>query len=40
MLAGKNRILEIGCGDAFETRVILQTVNKIHGVDIKEEQPI
>jgi cyclopropane fatty-acyl-phospholipid synthase-like methyltransferase len=33
MLAGKSRILEVGCGDGFGMRVVLQTVDSIHGVD-------
>lgn len=33
LLAGKNNVLEIGCGDAFGTRLVLQTVKRVHGVD-------
>jgi 2-polyprenyl-3-methyl-5-hydroxy-6-metoxy-1,4-benzoquinol methylase len=34
MLAGKNRVLEIGCGDGWPTPVVLQEVGSIHGIDI------
>lgn len=33
MLAGKSNVLEVGCGDGFGMRVVLQTVDFIHGVD-------
>lgn len=33
MLTGKNSILEIGCGDAFGTRMLLQEVNSICAID-------
>ena len=33
LLAGKKNVLEVGCGDAFGTRLVLQTVRRIHGVD-------
>ena len=33
MLAGKKNVLEIGCGDAFGTRMVLQTVDAITAVD-------
>lgn len=33
MLAGKKNVLEVGCGEAFGTRLVLQTVPKIHAVD-------
>ena len=33
MLAGKNNVLEVGCGDSFGLKLVLQTVSKIHGVD-------
>jgi cyclopropane fatty-acyl-phospholipid synthase-like methyltransferase len=33
MLAGKKNVLEIGCGDAFGMRLVLQTVSSVHGVD-------
>lgn len=35
MLAGKGRILEIGCGDSVGTPIVLQTVNSVHGLDIE-----
>ena len=33
MLAGKQKVLEIGCGDAFGTRIVLQEVGRINAVD-------
>jgi len=33
MLAGKKSVLEIGCGDAFGTRLVLQDVGSICAVD-------
>jgi len=33
MLSGKQRVLEIGCGDAFGTRIVLQEVGSICAVD-------
>lgn len=33
MFAGKASALEIGCGDAFGMRTVLQTVGRAHGVD-------
>ena len=34
LLAGKQRALEIGCGDGFHMRLILQTVPAVHGVEL------
>lgn len=34
MLSGKNRVLEVGCGDGFPMPIILQEVESVHGVDI------
>jgi 2-polyprenyl-3-methyl-5-hydroxy-6-metoxy-1,4-benzoquinol methylase len=34
IFSGKARVLEVGCGDAFPTRILLQEVGSIHGVDI------
>lgn len=34
MLSGKNHVLEIGCGDAFPIRLLLQEVEKVHAIDI------
>lgn len=34
MLSGKNRVLEVGCGDGFPIRIMLQEVNSVHAVDI------
>jgi 2-polyprenyl-3-methyl-5-hydroxy-6-metoxy-1,4-benzoquinol methylase len=33
MLSGKKNVLEIGCGDAFGTRILLQEVEKVLAVD-------
>ena len=33
MLAGKSKVLEVGCGDGFGMKVVLQTVESVHGVD-------
>jgi 2-polyprenyl-3-methyl-5-hydroxy-6-metoxy-1,4-benzoquinol methylase len=33
MLSGKRRVLEVGCGDAFGTRIVLQEVGGVHAVD-------
>lgn len=33
MLSGKKRVLEIGCGDAFCTRIVLQEVEEICAID-------
>lgn len=35
MLAGKNNVLEVGCGDSFGTGIVLQTVKKVYAVDIE-----
>lgn len=34
MLSGKKRVLEVGCGDAFPARILLQEVGSLHGIDI------
>lgn len=34
IFSGKKRVLEVGCGDAFPTRILLQEVGSVHGVDI------
>lgn len=33
MLSGKSAVLEVGCGDAFATDVVLQEVGRVHAVD-------
>jgi 2-polyprenyl-3-methyl-5-hydroxy-6-metoxy-1,4-benzoquinol methylase len=33
MLSGKKKVLEVGCGDAFGTRIVLQEVGSICAVD-------
>ena len=33
MLSGKQRVLEVGCGDAFGTRIVLQEVGAIYAID-------
>ena len=35
ILAGKNNVLEVGCGDSFGTAIVLQTVKKVHAIDIE-----
>lgn len=35
ILVGKNNVLEVGCGDSFGTAVVLQTVKKVHGIDLE-----
>ncbi len=34
MLSGRNRVLEIGCGDGFPIPIVLQEVKSVHGIDI------
>jgi cyclopropane fatty-acyl-phospholipid synthase-like methyltransferase len=36
MLYGKNQILEIGCGDAFASRLVAQTVGKLTAIDFDQ----
>jgi cyclopropane fatty-acyl-phospholipid synthase-like methyltransferase len=33
MLAGKERVLEVGCADAFGTRLVVQSVGKLTAID-------
>jgi len=33
MLSGRNHVLEVGCGDAFGTRIVCQDVRKLTAVD-------
>lgn len=35
ILSGKKEILEIGCGDAFATPVVAQTVESVHCIDFE-----
>jgi 2-polyprenyl-3-methyl-5-hydroxy-6-metoxy-1,4-benzoquinol methylase len=35
MLAGKASVLEVGCGDAVGTPIVLQTVGSVHGIDFE-----
>lgn len=35
MLEGRNRVLEVGCGDAFGMAVVAQTVKHVHGIDFE-----
>ena len=35
MLAGRRNVLEVGCGDAAGTPVVLQTVERVHGIDFE-----
>jgi 2-polyprenyl-3-methyl-5-hydroxy-6-metoxy-1,4-benzoquinol methylase len=34
MLSGSKRVLEVGCGDGWPIRIVLQEVEEIHGIDI------
>ena len=34
LLEGSERVLEVGCGDAFMTRIVQQHVGKVVGIDI------
>ena len=34
MISGKKRVLEVGCGDAFPIRIVLQEVGELHAIDI------
>ncbi len=33
MLAGRSMVLEVGCGDGFGMRIVLQEVGFVHGID-------
>src|SRR6266581_8164808 len=33
MLAGRKHVLEVGCGDAFGTRIVQQSVGRLTAVD-------
>jgi 2-polyprenyl-3-methyl-5-hydroxy-6-metoxy-1,4-benzoquinol methylase len=33
LLAGKQSALEVGCGDGFNARIVLQAVPRVHGID-------
>lgn len=35
MLQGKGEVLEVGCGDAIGTPIVLQTVGKVYGTDFE-----
>lgn len=35
ILATKDRVLEIGCGDSIGTPIVLQTVGSVHGLDFE-----
>lgn len=37
MLSGKQNVLEVGCGDAFPVRILLQEVKSVHAIDIDPE---
>lgn len=36
MLSGRQRVLEVGCGDAFGTRIVMQEVGSVVAVDFDE----
>jgi len=38
MLAGKQRVLEVGCGDAFGLPLVAQSVGHVHAVDWDQRQ--
>ena len=38
MLAGKRRVLEVGCGDAFGLPLVAQSVGHVHAVDWDQRQ--
>ena len=33
MLSGKKNVLEVGCGDAFGSRIVLQEIENLHAID-------
>jgi 2-polyprenyl-3-methyl-5-hydroxy-6-metoxy-1,4-benzoquinol methylase len=35
ILAGKKKVLEVGCGDSIGTPIVLQTVESVHGLDFE-----
>lgn len=35
MMAGRDAVLEVGCGDAAGTPIVLQTVGRVHGIDFE-----
>lgn len=37
MFSGKQNVLEVGCGDAFPVRILLQEVKNVHAIDIDPE---
>ena len=37
MLNGCENALEVGCGDGFGARIVLQNVGRVHGIDLDEE---
>lgn len=37
MLAGRARVLEVGCADGFPTRLVAQTVNSVVGIDFDKQ---
>ncbi|MGJ0452985.1 MAG: class I SAM-dependent methyltransferase [Methylocystis sp.] len=37
MLAGSKRVLEVGCGDGFPTRLVAQAVESVVGIDFDSE---
>ncbi len=36
LLDGRDKVLEVGCGDGFATRLLLQNTSKVVGIDIDE----
>ena len=37
ILSGEDRVLEIGCGDSFASRIVCQSVNELTVTDIDPE---
>src|SRR5437879_5926601 len=35
MLCGQRKVLEVGCGDAFGTPIVLESAQSIHAVDFE-----
>ena len=37
LLAGKKRVLEMGCGDGIGAPILLQEVERVHGIDLEPQ---
>ena len=40
MLEGKKNVLEVGCGDSYQSRIVKQVVGNLTAIDINEDLPI